>query len=791
MKKLTILSIFSVILFSLFSCTLNMEEYIVPEEEKGFDKPVVEETEMGTIKYQFQDNVQVLTERVQKYIADVREDSIIYFMDNLPDEWMPQVGNCLFGKITRMLPYGMSAKVLAVSREGGLIKVVTTNVPDTEVFKQKIVDIDCDYVLQNLANRDKEGSNITTLNDSVVVDWSYNDGELPDYAVAADTSGIGTRAIEPYDKIEDNSYSISIETPEWGFGGVAGLQGKATVTFVTKKRLHYYEELGVKREEWSIDESYEKIELEVKMKGTEGGSSDNISWAQLKEKNPSFKNFIDHCVSSNKDKSFMKDGFLEISTNLPKLHIPLGGICYFEFSLDGSLTITPSMYGHVTGIIYHQQKREGESVYYASNGEEYHANFKGDKIIKEGGFEVTDAEIVGELSMTVGLYVGVEVGVGLGGANTKFGIGLKVTAGLEFTAGVKGGVGANWHSGDHITFVPIVDYYVTLTFNVSVSSCLTLWKKECNITIWEMEPKKIVDLTIHTTPHLSSSKSNVRYQSYYEQAFSYTSQEPVQCLEVNMVFRNVFSSIWSKSAEHVKYLKARVYANDPESGIYVDLYPTNNDYQYPDFYQKDAVTAKVSQNYKFVVPVTTLHEKLGNYKSLIVVPVFWGNNTPEELIISEETMSLSSKTPAVGTILSELLYAGPSGIPSEPYKYKFILMTKFENTQEVNSIGYRIAVKTYFGTTLFNEDIYVRKNTIVPSGFYRTYFTFTSNVKSGVMNGGDEDLFITATPFYNLITGKRKESESRQAKFELEYPVEDHDPSLMFKLGDYDNYINL
>lgn len=35
-------------------------------------------------------------------------------------------------------------------------------------------------------------------------------------------------------------------------------------------------------------------------------------------------------------------------------------------------------------------------------------------------------------------------------------------------------------------------------------------------------------------------------------------------------------------AEHVKYLKARVYANDPESAVYVDLYPTNNDYQYLD-----------------------------------------------------------------------------------------------------------------------------------------------------------------------------------------------------------------
>lgn len=59
------------------------------------------------------------------------------------------------------------------------------------------------------------------------------------------------------------------------------------------------------------------------------------------------------------------------------------------------------------------------------------------------------------------------------------------------------------------------------------------------------------------------------------------------------------------------------------------------------------------------------------------------------------------------------------------------------------------------------------------------------------MDGGDEDLIITATPFYKLITGKRKESESKQAKFELEYPVEDHDPSFKFKLGDYDNYINL
>ena len=69
-------------------CTLSMEEYIVPEEDRGQGELYTQQEEFGTISYQFKDSVLSVTDNIQeKYLVRVESDSILYFSDQIPQQW--------------------------------------------------------------------------------------------------------------------------------------------------------------------------------------------------------------------------------------------------------------------------------------------------------------------------------------------------------------------------------------------------------------------------------------------------------------------------------------------------------------------------------------------------------------------------------------------------------------------------------------------------------------------------------------------------------------------------------
>lgn len=794
MKKLTILSIFSVILFSLFSCTLNMEEYIVPEEEKGFDKPVVEETEMGTIKYQFQDNVQVLTERVQKYIADVREDSIIYFMDNLPNEWMPQVGNCLFGKITRMLPYGMSAKVLSVSREGGLIKVVTTHAIDDEIFKQKEVEIDCDYTLQNIANLDKEGSNLTTLNDSVIVDWNYNDGILPDYAAEEDTTKVTTRAeTEERDETTHKSYSFtgSVDIP---VKNLAGLHGTASLEVHVKKKLHFKETKGKYREEWTIDQSYEKVTFEVGIKGEniQNAGPTNIQdlIKNAQGRGQGLKDYLNNCVNRRtKGTDFLNGASLTIPIKLPtKIHVPIGGICYFEFGVSGSIDITPSIFGKIVFVHYHQQKKEGEYRYIGPDGEEYEGVWgkEEDRVEKPAEFKVTDYDFCGDLAVSISVSASVEVGVGLGG--DTFGIGLGATASITFTAGAKINLGANWHEDNKTGFIPLVELYANMTWAANAYCAVGLFGFKINHVLFGYSPSTpnwAVSTTL--TPKLSTTNSKAVYANYVDAA-----NTKVQCVEATFNFSHLFNAtIYPLSM--VKYMKCRIYVDDKSEGKYIELYPlsySSSGTTVPNQYMKNPVEPVSNHNYKFVVPVNDILAYCGEYKRLTIVPVFWGDGSnSKELVLSDQTLTIASAQPVVSSGKGEQLSGIYTGEERYPYQYSFALLTKFENTSDVEEIGYQIIIRSLYDTSKVYYDNYipVTKGGVVKSGYYRTRFTFNTNYDASV-NGA---LMVFASPRYTTRTDGVGKDAKNAIDLLLKFPVDEHKPSWYNLYKDHVNDIDM
>lgn len=131
------------IILGLGSCTLSMEDWAVPEEQKGFEEAETVENEFGSVTYQFKDGVRSITENIQEYIVEVEDDSIIYFMDNTPSEWLPRVGDKVSAMCTPVIPFGLNHKVIDVRNVGGMYKVTCTSVSRDDIFEQ--LDIDLDY----------------------------------------------------------------------------------------------------------------------------------------------------------------------------------------------------------------------------------------------------------------------------------------------------------------------------------------------------------------------------------------------------------------------------------------------------------------------------------------------------------------------------------------------------------------------------------------------------------------------------------------------------------------------
>ena len=88
MKKQIEYTLFILLLMLLSACTLTMDEYVVTEEKKGTEEPYTEVAPYGEVTYQYRQNVTPLNGEPQKYIA-MTNDSVIWFMDNLPSKWVP------------------------------------------------------------------------------------------------------------------------------------------------------------------------------------------------------------------------------------------------------------------------------------------------------------------------------------------------------------------------------------------------------------------------------------------------------------------------------------------------------------------------------------------------------------------------------------------------------------------------------------------------------------------------------------------------------------------------------
>lgn len=184
MKKIYLLP--ALLLTLLASCTLSMEDWVETEEEKGYEEVETVENQVFKVDYEYKETTRSLTEEILKYVATVEEDSIIWFTDNIPAEWLPKQGGCVVANCCEQFPMGLVGKVLSVERENGMYRVVTTEASLEEAFNEFDFDFDADL--------------FTTPADSVeggAYDEGTGDGEEYDYdpdSEETDESGEASQA---------------------------------------------------------------------------------------------------------------------------------------------------------------------------------------------------------------------------------------------------------------------------------------------------------------------------------------------------------------------------------------------------------------------------------------------------------------------------------------------------------------------------------------------------------------------------------------------------------------------
>ena len=135
----------------LSSCELSMEEYVLTEEDKGKEEPYTEVSEYGEFTYQYHDDVTALNGEPQNYIA-MMNDSVIWFMDNLPDKWVPKEGHYIAANCSKTIPLGICSKVRSVTRDAGMIRVEHEPTDEENVFKILKMRLDFNYIVPGVSD---------------------------------------------------------------------------------------------------------------------------------------------------------------------------------------------------------------------------------------------------------------------------------------------------------------------------------------------------------------------------------------------------------------------------------------------------------------------------------------------------------------------------------------------------------------------------------------------------------------------------------------------------------------
>ena len=552
MKKQIQHSLFILQIILLSACTLSMEEYIVKEEMKGVDEPHTEVTPFGEFTYQYRKNVLPLNGQPQEYIA-MMNDSVIWFMDNIPTKWIPKEGQYIAANCSRTIPTGVHAKVRYVTKENGMIKVEFEPATQNEIFEHLTANIDFDYDVPNV-NAEEDSAEIATrgimVNDSLFIDMSLFDVMENPY----------TRADEKRDTTIKWSY-----TRDWDNFGV-----NATYSNTQRRRFHLYDNGKGYREEWT--DTNEEITLAFDV---EAGASKSKGYENCKTPNDvaNMVNRIEE-VLALPNFATMKDRSFKMKTRNICIPVPSTVFCVlinFDASAGWEIRgVVHAKYHHLTPtlrrgyIIDGKEKTPIEKEFASDLAFKENATMLWTK--KQGLHHFGFSELY--LGGSFDLWGRVRAGVGFIIGNPAAGAGLVV--GLEGKVGCMGSVTTQYiydemeeytiYDKEQYKIEPYIQLnaYINGIVNV-MGSDIDMGGTTFNLlkTDWAMNPNAVVD------PDLCS-KSYKKGASYVDEI---TGEETYGIeIDANIGFKKLQTFfIYAEATAKWQWPCLRVYAENLQS----------------------------------------------------------------------------------------------------------------------------------------------------------------------------------------------------------------------------------
>ena len=124
----------AVLLPMFASC--EKEDVFEDDVIKGVEAPQTEKTDEYTVTYQYQDEVIVLGTNRLNYLVRVEADTILYFSDATPEEFLPEEGDVISAGISDKTPYGLGNVVIERTEVDHTYRCVTTSASLNQIFKK-------------------------------------------------------------------------------------------------------------------------------------------------------------------------------------------------------------------------------------------------------------------------------------------------------------------------------------------------------------------------------------------------------------------------------------------------------------------------------------------------------------------------------------------------------------------------------------------------------------------------------------------------------------------------------
>lgn len=233
MKKLLDILVLAFVSVTFFGCTLMMEDFEVPEAERGVDAPYTEVIpDVGYVTYQYNEGVQPITSDMLNFIAQVEADTILYFYDYIPQENLPKAGQLVAAGCTPTIPHGLNSKVLSVENVGGLYKVVTTDVGEDVIYKELEYEFDFNYAIDpNTHPAEPDSLTLDSMGlkpiDLAITDWGqYEKLSRKKMRMRADKDdNFNEDEYEEEKQEEDVPFAILIDTRDFQLGKTGSASG--------------------------------------------------------------------------------------------------------------------------------------------------------------------------------------------------------------------------------------------------------------------------------------------------------------------------------------------------------------------------------------------------------------------------------------------------------------------------------------------------------------------------------------------------------------------------------------